>query len=293
MPVYSQSSLPTVLVVDANGEGAAAQMQSPSSLPITSQGDDYTLDATLYMRGGRPASWDSPPIGSVSINQSTGKITDTITWQTIGQGNGVFENGAYADVYLDGGGGSEGSLLPVGTLTARNPPQLIGLNSAASFWSRSFSSPPRVIVVTREKPAHRQRRDVSFWYFQRPERPLLANQLLALNQSLPLVSAAPESMTSESTSPAAIFRDVFSSWRDPTSSVPFGDGWNLFMHYWDGQVDFVWIGYPSQARATDLSSAPAFSFSLGGEGGGASAHSEFVGWTGYFSDFRAVRIPPT
>lgn len=278
-PVFSGSSLPTFTVVDASGSGAVAQMASPSSLSVTNPGIDYTLDATFYARGGVPASWESPPVGSVSIDQSTGKIVGGITWTKLGNG-GVHEGGAFADVYLDGGGEAEGSALPAGTLTYSQASQPIVFNPAPTFEERTFSSTPKVVVVVREKPIHRQRPDVSY---QSTGRPPTVNQLLATDVSLPITDALPESIASSPTSSANI-----SALGSPQG---FGDGWLRYPHYWDGQVSFVWISYPEQARAEKFPSPPTFSFSLGGEGSGASAHAENVGWAEYFSDDRAVRAP--
>lgn len=279
MPVYSPSELPTVFVVDASGSGAVAEMQSPGSLVVTSPGENYTLDATFYMRGGRPVSWGSPPAGSVAISSQTGKIVGGITWDSQGDGNGATDGGACADVYLDGGGSEEGDLSPAGVLTPSASPFFFSFSPSTSFGVRSFKSPPRVIVVTREKPSHRHG---------------TANRELAASLSLSLTQAAPESIRSEATSATAITTPGFSRYpAEAISSPSFGDGWNLFLHHWDGQVNFVWIDYPSQARAFGVSSPPAFSFSLGGGGSGAAAHAEIVGWTGHFSDERAMRVIST
>ncbi|NBP04516.1 MAG: hypothetical protein EBU90_31420 [Proteobacteria bacterium] len=279
MPVYSPSELPTVFVVDASGSGAVAEMQSPGSLVVTSPGENYTLDATFYMRGGRPVSWGSPPAGSVAISSQTGKIVGGITWDSQGDGNGATDGGACADVYLDGGGSEEGDLSPAGVLTPSASPFFFSFSPSTSFGVRSFKSPPRVIVVTREKPSHRHG---------------TANRELAASLSLSLTQAAPESIRSEATSATAITTPGFSRYpAEAISSPSFGDGWNLFLHHWDGQVNFVWIDYPSQARAFGVSSPPAFSFSLGGGGSGAAAHAEIVGWTGRFSDERAMRVIST
>jgi hypothetical protein len=283
---YSPGGLPEVFVVDTSGEGAAASASSTEEIVVSSPGGGYTLDTTFYLRGGRPESWDFPPVGNVAINSTTGTISGTVIWSTLGSGNNL----AAADVYLDGGREDRGAVLPAGTFISTDSPPGFLFTPSEDFNKRKFSSAPRVVVVSREKPSHRM---TSQYYIgawpNAAFRTLSLNEAIACNISLSLSPARPESVVSRPTE-ATIVGDAYPV-PSPYSQTQIGQ-WKFYRHWWDGSVSYAWIDYPEQARTYEFSSPPLISFSLGGGGGGAAAHSSFVLWSPYFSDSAAVRVPP-